>query len=256
MRRFRQNVGGSIDTPDFFRGNLRQVNAGNRPAGRQNLTDFYSARLSNISTLNQNLIELIKTYLAIPTVQYQNRARETVYIGNLYDLREYSRTTLRTAFGIDGKAPTEFDVYMPTFIVYDFLIIRGLTSANLDNREVYLRLAGMIRKVLPSMDSNNFGKWDSYYKDFKSGKYSGGITQWRARKALETRYDPVDPIFDFDKEPKVKIPHVSASDVATSNALWVTDVLPPNQGALNNGKVNIIRGGSLRRAVRSSRRRI
>lgn len=252
MRRFRR-CGGAIPNQHTYNANLQMLNFPRQGANALPAT-FYTPRETKVGEIGFSLITLIKNYLNIPNSQNPNRPAPA-YEAAVWDLAEYGRDTLRVSFGINNDAPTAYDPYLATFVVYDFLNIQANTVPKPTDANKFLRIAGMIRTILPTADPDNFGKWDTYYRDFKSGKYSGGMNKWRARKAAETPYDPVDPVFDFDKEPRVKIPRVSESNFATGNALYYLDVLPATKTALNSGNTNIIKGGSLRRAVRSSRRR-
>lgn len=253
MRRFR-TYGGSMNALKTFNGSLPTTllaaNSG------KTLADFYTTREQNIKDINTQILKFIKIYLKIANASdadiYKNAPE---YEQLTTDLDTYGRETLRTAFGINRDAPTAMDPYLPTFVAYDFLNIKADTEENPVKRNKLLRLAGMIRTVLPTVDPENFSKWETYYRDFKIGKYSGGLTKWRARKAADTPYDPVDPIFDFDQQPRVKIPRVSPSSYATGDALYTLGVEPPTRTAIRDGKTDIIKGGFSRRSVRSSRRR-
>lgn len=254
MRRFR--VGGSYDSPLSKQPNTGRLNNNQRAANRNLPSDFYTTRQSNLRTVQEQLLDFICTYLGIGIPQNsQSYNNASVYDRFIWRLKAYGMATLRTAFGIFEAAPTEMNVYLPTFVAYDFLNIYANTLRHKSNTEMYLRLAGMIRSILPIVDKDNFSKWEEYYRDFKTGRYSGGMTKWQARKAAETRYDPVDPIFDFTKPPRVKVPHAGASELATSNALYFLDAPPPTATQLKTGNVDIIKGGFSRRAARSSRRR-
>lgn len=252
MRRYRTS-GGAIASQLSYRGNLARLNP-NRQANT-NPSNFYTARESNITGISENLLTLIKNYLQIPNSQNAGRGAATTYDQLVMDLSDYGRDTLRESFGINDDAPTAFNPYLPTFVVYDFLNIQANIVPKPSDSDKFLRIAGMIRTILSTMDADNFGKWNEYYRDFKNGRYSGGKAKWRARKAADTPYDPVDPVFDFDSEPRVKIPRVNRSTLATGNALYYLDVLPPTKTALDTGLTNIIKGGPSRRAARSSRRR-
>lgn len=253
MKRFSPS-GGAIAAQNAYSNNLRIINA-NRPVGQQSPLDFATPQESNLSVTCGNLISLIGAYLGIPRSQNPRRAQLGQYDQMILDLSDYGRDVLRISFGIFDEAPTAFNAYLPTFVVYDFLNIQANTVASISVKETFLRMAGMIRKILPTMDADHFSKWEEYYRDFKNGKYSGGRNRWLARKAAETPYDPVDPVFNFSNPPTVRIPGVSRSNMATTNAMYYLDVMPPTQRTLNNGLTNIIKGGRSRRAARSSRRR-
>lgn len=247
-------TGGSIAAQNRYAANLDQLNP-QRAVGRTSPMDFATPRMSNIGLVNLNLLSLISNYLGVPASNNANRATASLYEQHIYDFTDYGRDTLRRAFGIFDEAPTAFNVYLPTFVAYDFLNIQANIEEGVTEKGKYLRLAGMIRKILPTIDPDNFGKWEEYYRDFKNGKYSGGRNKWLARKAAETPYDPVDPVFNFTNPPTVKISGVNQSAIDTTNALYYIDTMPPTRTTINSGLTNIIKGGRSRRAARSSRRR-
>lgn len=252
MRRARPR-GGALPAPRNYYPNFQELNQP-RVIGQNAVpSDFYTARLSNVVDVGQRLVAFIKQYLAVPN-SVAGRANAT-YQDYINDFLAYGLGTLAFEFGINDQAPNEFFRYIPTFVVYDMLNIRGMNQPTKENREQSLKLANMIRSVLPISDPDNFSKWEEFYRDFKNGKYSGGKSTWRARKAQDTPYDPVDPIFDFTQEPRLKIKGLDKSDMAIGDSLFMLDAMPPTNARLTNGRTNLFRGGHSRRTARSSRRR-
>ena len=255
--RRRCRSGGSIDA--FNTGVLARfaTPVGARVDGTRHATDFYPPSLARINTLGNQIVIAIKTYLAIDNAVDRGADHVNTYDENVADLTHYGQNTLAAAFGINDKVPVEFYRYIPTFVVYDALHVKaGNAVRGSDNEKQFLEMANIIRTVLPTSDNDNFGKWETFYHDFKSGKYSGGLASWKLRKAAETPYDPVDPIFDFRQEPKLKIPHVSETERNISDALYAFNVKPLTRAEIKNGLSPLLQGGRLRRAARTSRRRI
>lgn len=246
--------GGAIAAQNAYANNLNMLNPQRAP-NHGTVIDFATPKEYYLGIVNANLLALIINYLGVPRSNNPRRANVSFYNQYIMDLSDYGRDTLRISFGIFDEAPTAFNVYLPTFVAYDFFNIQGNTVQAASEKGRYLRLAGMIRKILPTMDPDNFGKWEEYYRDFKNGKYSGGRNKWLARKAAETPYDPVDPVFNFANPPTVKIPGVNQSSLDTANALYYIDTVPITRNTIRTGATNIIKGGRSRRAARSSRRR-
>lgn len=255
--RRRCRSGGSIDA--FNTGLIDRLGdaVGVRPADRAHAVDFYPPSLRRIDSLGEKINLAIRTYLQIP----DSVARADGHINsdeeNMIDISSYGQNTLAPAFGLNDKVPVEFFRYIPSFVVYDALHVRaGNAVRGSDNEKQALAMANMIRTVLPTADADNYGKWETFYHDFKSGKYSGGLASWKLRKAAETPYDPVDPIFDFRQEPKLKIPHVDAKERGIGDALYAYDVLPLTNREIKVGYAPLFQGGRMRRVARTSRRRI
>lgn len=249
MRRFRPR-GGFYDQPITTTSKLTKL------ATQNTNGTFYTARENNISAIYLKLLQFIKDYLSIPdasTVDAYTKAPPAEKLTTDFD--SFGRAKLAVAYGITKDAPSGFNVYLPAFTAYDFLIIAANKNDNPITSAELLRTAGMIRTILPTVNSEDFGKWETYYRDFKMGKYSGGLAKWRARKAAETPYDPVDPVFNFVEQPRVKIPRVSESSYATGNAMYLLDAPMLTGPELRDSKINIVRGGFSRRSARSSRRR-
>lgn len=257
MRRFRKS-GGVIPPPASFFNNYQELDQANRGNTNNDPSYFYPERLRFMADVANRLAYFIKLFLTIPDYNGTTNLgtyNHTTYSDIISDFK-IAGNQIAKELGINNKAPIEFLTYLATFVAYDLLYIRGMNVGEQQDRNQQLQLAGMIRSVFPLADPDNFAKWETFYADFKSGKYSGGRTQWRARKAANTPYDPVDPIFDFSQEPKVKIPNIGRSAMATGDALYLLNAAPPTRNELMNSAVTMFRrGGSSRRAARSSRRR-
>lgn len=266
MRRSRRgscglcNRGGAIEAPSAAHDRYVEIDQAARNAQNNEPTLFYPRRLRFVADSSTNIVRFIKAFAHIPDHGSPANAQtynNVEYDDIIEDFNDYGKTYLATNFGINDKAPLEFFRYLPTFIAYDFVYIRGMNSPGIQDQNQQLRIGNLIRTVLPVADPDNFSKWETFYREFKSGKYSGGMARWRARKAADTPYDPVDPIFDFTQEPRLKIPKLDTSAMATGDALYFLNRMPPTKAEINDGVANIFQGGaSRRRAARSSRRRI